>query len=308
MSSKRSSSSKKSRRSEKKTSSTRKDRSRRSSKRSTNEEKTRPKKASSKVEEDRPKRNESTPPRKMGRLMVFYTIERETPIGTVIKEVAMISMIKVWSDVLLIQRDDEYIKIENICDIVKEGNRRFSIKYKDSKQKKSFQAHTEESQEEWLKLLFRVWDDKKSERRRLAQRAERERRILEGRMELTTADAEILHAAQEKDLEKLKRLRRMCMNLDVCTHGTQSRTALHISVMRGDFECVKALLGHVECVKALCEAGSGVSACDADQNTPIHFACWRNDRNIIQLLIRYGGSGLFSSSSSSSDLSSYYDY
>ena len=53
----------------------------------------------------------------MGRLMVFYTIEKDTPIGTVTKEIAMISMIKVWSDVVLIERDMIYIKIENICDI-----------------------------------------------------------------------------------------------------------------------------------------------------------------------------------------------
>ena len=234
MSSKRSSSTK-SRRSAKSS----KRRSRRTSKRSDKEES-----ASSKVEKEknRPKRNESRPPRKMGRLMVFYTIEKDTPIGTVTKEIAMISMIKVWSDVVLIERDMIYIKIENICDIVKEGNRRFTIEYKDRTKTKSFQAHSEEKQEEWLKFLFRVWDDKKSEKRRLAQRAERERRILEGRLELTPADAEILHAAQENDLEKLKKLRRTCTNLDVCTHGTQSRTALHISVMRGHFECVKALL------------------------------------------------------------------
>lgn len=61
-------------------------------------------------------------------------------------------------------------------------------------------------------------------------------------MELTVADSELLHAAQDNDIEKVKKLRRTCPNMDVCTHGTQSRTALHIAVMRNHFEVVKALL------------------------------------------------------------------
>jgi len=126
---------------------------------------------SSESSSDGVEKHRMIPPRKMDRLMVFYTIQKETPIGTVTKEIAKISMIKVWSDRILVQRDDKSIEIETIRDIVKEGHLRFTVKY-EKENSISFQAHTKTGQDEWLKLLFRVWDDKKSEKRRLAQRYE----------------------------------------------------------------------------------------------------------------------------------------
>ena len=80
-------------------------------------------------------------------------------------------------------------------------------------------------------------------------------------------------------------------NADVHATNRTFSTPLHLAA-RG---------GHIACAKALCEAGSDVSACDSDQNTPMHFACWRNDREMIQLLVRFGGSGLFSSDASYDD-------
>lgn len=195
--------------------------------------------SSSKIphEEENINKAVTIPPRKMGHLMVFYTVEKETPIGKITKEVARISMIKIWSEKLLIQRENKIILIERFEDIKKEGPLRFTIKYSSS-EVLSFQAHTQEEQAEWLKILFRVWDDKKTEKRRLAQQAEREKRILEGRLELTVADDPIIHAAQDNDLRVLRKLRRSCENLDVCSHGAQSRTALHVAVMRGHMEAV----------------------------------------------------------------------
>ena len=46
--------------------------------------------------------------------------------------------------------------------------------------------------------------------------------------------------------------------------------------------------GNLEEVRRFLDHGADVSVVDNNGKTPLHYACWRGHRDIVQLLIAYG--------------------
>lgn len=178
----------------------------------------------------------------MGNLMVYHESQKATTIGTAKGEISKVSIVKVSRN--QIQLNSRAIAFENVSHIKYEiGDTKFVVVHTihDRSVSTTFRARSSEDCASWSKVCFRMWDDKKSEKRRLAQRAELEKKILEGRIDLLSVDHDLLHAAQDGDLKTLKALRRTTTDMNIVSYDTRKRTALHLATTRGFFDAVKII-------------------------------------------------------------------